>query len=58
MPALFGGRSPDLPLSGLEHLRGFSRRASRPNGQAVGGAITRWPFSRRMASRRQHSRWH
>lgn len=30
MPAPFGYRSPDLPPSGLELSRGFSRSASRP----------------------------
>lgn len=58
MPAPCGYRSPDLPLPGLELSRGFSRSASRPIGQVVGGAITRWSFSRHGASRRLHWHWH
>lgn len=46
MSAPSGSRSPDLQLPGLELSRGFSRSASRPNGQVVGGAITRWSYSR------------
>ena len=58
MPAPFGNRSPDLPPPGPELSRGFSRSASRPCGQVVGGAITRWSYSRPGASRRQHWHWH
>lgn len=58
MPAPFGYRSPDLPLPGLELSRGFSRSASRPDGQVFGGASTRWSYSRPKASRRQHWHWH
>jgi len=58
MPTPFGYRSPDLQLPGLELSRGFSRSASRPNGQVVGGAITIWSNSRPGASRRQHWHWH
>ena len=56
MPAPFGNRSPDLLPPGPELSRGFSRSASRPHGQVVGGAITIWPFSRPKASRSQHWR--
>jgi hypothetical protein len=56
MSAPFGNRSPDLPPPGPELSRGFSRSASRPDGQVFGGASTRWSYSRPGASRRQH--WH
>jgi hypothetical protein len=46
MPTPCSCRSPDLQLPGPELSRGFSRSASRPIGQVVGGAITRWSNSR------------
>jgi hypothetical protein len=57
MPAPFGSRSPDLQLPGPELSRGFSRSASRPQGQVFGGASTRWSYSRPRASRRLHWHW-
>jgi hypothetical protein len=55
-PAPSGNRSPDLPLPGPELSRGFSRSVSRPQGQVLGDAITRWSNSRPGASRRLHWR--
>lgn len=46
MPAPFGNRSPDLQPPGQELSRGFSRSASRPYGQVLGGAITILSLSR------------
>lgn len=56
-PAPSGNRSPDLPLPGPELSRGFSRSVSRPHGQVLGDAITRWPYSHPKVSRRLHWRW-
>lgn len=46
MPTPFGSRSPNMMLLGPELSRGFSRSASCPHGQVLGGAVTKWFLSR------------